>query len=74
MNINPDYETPKLNALSALDGCLREIADIIPNEDKLTHEQKCILGIVAMTLETIAEKAHCFEQLQNGMDNENSLN
>ena len=48
---------------------MREIADIIPNEDKLTHEQKCILGIVAV--ETIAEKAYCFEKLQNGMDNEN---
>jgi hypothetical protein len=47
---------------------------IIPNAENLTDDQKYILGIIGATLQTIAEKAYAFEQIQNGKQNENSRN
>ena len=79
MNINSDYNSEQeLNAITAMETIMGHLAEtlIIPAEERgdLDDGERRVLGIVGITLQTIAEKAHAFERLQNGEDNENSVN
>ena len=77
MNIKDAYQPQEdINALEAMEGCMGHLAEelIIPNAKNFTDDQKYILGIIGATLQTIAEKAYAFEQIQNGKQNENSRN
>jgi len=73
MNINPDFESDsQLDAETAMQACMDGIAEILLEpamaKDELSEDDQTLLGIIGMTLKTIAEKARAFEALQGGSD------
>lgn len=73
MNINPDFESNSpLDAETAMKACMDGIAEILLEpamaKDELSEDDQTLLGIIGMTLKTIAEKARAFETLQDGSD------
>ena len=47
---------------------------IEPMEEKLSDEDKSLIGIIGVTLKLVAHKATLYENLQNGTLDENYLN
>ena len=73
MNINPDFsDAPDLDAETAMQACMDGIAELLLEpamaKDELSTEDQTLLGIIGMTMKTIAEKARAFEALQDGSD------
>lgn len=76
MNINPEHQSnPDLDAETAMQACMDGIAVTLlePAMEKgeLSKEDQTLLGIIGMTMKTIAEKARAFEALQDGSDQGN---
>jgi hypothetical protein len=76
MNINPDFESnSQLDAETAMQACMDGIAVTLlePAMEKgeLSEDDQTLLGIIGMTMKTIAEKARAFEALQDGSDHGN---
>lgn len=76
MNINPDFASDNnLDAETAMEACMDAIAITLlePAMEKgeLSEEDQTLLGIIGMTLKTIAEKARAFEALQDGSNQGN---
>jgi len=73
MNINPDFESDNnLDAETAMQACMDGIAVTLlePAMEKgeLSEDDQTLLGIIGMTMKTIAQKARAFETLQDGSD------
>jgi hypothetical protein len=71
MNINPDFASDNnLDAETAMQACMDAIAITLlePAMEKgeLSEDDQNFLGIIGITLKTIAEKARAFEELQDG--------
>ena len=47
---------------------------IAPMKDQLTDEDKTLIGIIGITLKLVAHKAKCYEDIQKGNHDKNSLN
>ena len=76
MNINPDFVSDNnLDAETAMKACMDAIAITLlePAMEKgeLSEDDQNLLGIIGLTLKTIAEKARAFEALQDGSDQGN---
>jgi hypothetical protein len=76
MNINPDFASDNnLDAETAMQACMDAIAITLlePAMEKgeLSEDDQNFLGIIGITLKTIAEKARAFEELQDGTDQGN---
>ena len=76
MNINPDFESnSQLDAETAMQACMDGIAVTLlePAMEKgeLSEDDQTLLGIIGMTMKTIAQKARAFEALQDGSDQNN---
>ena len=76
MNINPDFASDNnLDAETAMQACMDAIAITLlePAMEKgeLSEDDQNFLGIIGMTLKTIAEKARAFEALQDGTNQGN---
>ncbi len=76
MNINPDFASDNnLDAETAMQVCMDAIAHTLlePAMEKgeLSEDDQDLLGIIGMTLKTIAGKARAFEALQDGTDQGN---
>jgi hypothetical protein len=70
MNINPDFESDNnLDAETAMQVCMDAIAHTLlePAMEKgeLSEDDQDLLGIIGITLMTIAQKASSFEKLGN---------
>ena len=54
------------NAEQMMDLCMSElwVACIEPMQEKLDEEQRNTIGLIGMTLKVIAQKARCYENLQ----------
>tara|TARA_R110000824_G_scaffold369091_1_gene558516 strand:+ start:1943 stop:2185 length:243 start_codon:yes stop_codon:yes gene_type:complete len=70
MNINPDYESDsQLDAELAMEMCMQGISDLLLQpaikRDELSEEDQTLLGIIGMTLKTIAQKAQALENLED---------
>ena len=70
MNINPDYESDsQLDAELAMEMCMQGISDLLLQpaikRDELSEEDQTLLGIIGMTLKTIAQKAQALEDLED---------
>ena len=79
MNINPDFESnSQLDAETAMQACMDGIAVTLlePAMEKgeLSEDDQLLLGVIGMTLKTIAEKARAFEALQDGSDHNKHFN
>jgi len=79
MNINPDFSSnPDLDAQTAMQACMDGIAVTLlePAMEKgeLSEDDQLLLGVIGMTLKTIAEKARAFEALQGGSDHNKHFN
>ena len=73
MNINPEHQSnPDLDAETAMQACMDGIAEILLEpamaKDELSIDDQTLLGIIGMTMKTIAQKARAFETLQDGSD------
>ena len=47
---------------------------IDPMQHKLSNEDKSLIGIIGVTLKIVAHKAKCYEDMQKGNHDKNSLN
>ena len=70
MNINPDYESDsQLDAELAMEMCMQGIFDLLLQpaieRDELNEDDQTLLGIIGMTLKTIAQKAQALEELED---------
>ena len=73
MNINPDFsDAPDLDAETAMQACMDGIAELLLEpamaKDELSTEDQTLLGIIGMTMKTIAQKATAYENLGNISD------
>ncbi len=66
-NVDAEYVTEQ--SMSALWEMV-----IDPMQDKLSAEDKSLIGIIGMTLKIVAHKAKCYEDIQKGNCDKNSLN
>ena len=70
MNINPEYNESEfqLDAETAMASCMEGIAVTLiepaMENGKLSETDQELLGIIGVTLKTIAEKAKAYEELQ----------
>jgi hypothetical protein len=76
MNINPDFESnSQLDAETAMQACMDGIAVTLlepaMKKGELSEDDQTLLGVIGMTMKTIAEKARAFEALQDGSDHGN---
>ncbi len=76
MNINPDFQSDsELDAETAMESCMDGIAVTLlePAMEKgeLSETDQELLGIIGMTLKTIAQKAKAYEELQGNSDQQN---
>jgi hypothetical protein len=73
MNINPDFASDNnLDAETAMQVCMDGIAITLlqpaMEKDELSEDDQNLLGVIGMTLKTIAGKARAFEAIQDGAD------
>ena len=66
-NVNAEHVTEQ--SMSALWEMV-----IAPMKDQLTDEDKTLIGIIGITLKLVAHKAKCYEDIQKGNHDKNSLN
>ena len=66
-NVDAEYVTEQ--SMSALWEMV-----IDPMQDKLSAEDKSLIGIIGVTLKIVAHKAKCYEDMQKGNYDKNSLN
>lgn len=76
MNINPDFQPDsQLDAETAMESCMDGISVTLlePAMEKgeLSETDQELLGIIGMTLKTIAQKAKAYEELQGNSDQQN---
>jgi hypothetical protein len=76
MNINPDFQSDsELDAETAMESCMDGISVTLlePAMEKgeLSETDQELLGIIGMTLKTIAQKAKAYEELQGNSDQQN---
>jgi len=77
MNINPEYNESEsqLDAETAMESCMAGISATLlePAMEKgsLSVEDQELLGIIGMTLKTIAQKAKAYEELQGNSNQQN---
>ena len=76
MNINPDFQSDsELDAETAMASCMDGIAvtllDPAMEKGELSETDQELLGIIGMTLKTIAQKAKAYEELQGNSDQQN---
>ena len=47
---------------------------IAPMQNQLTDEEKTLISVIGVTLKMVAHKAKCYEDIQKGNHDKNSLN
>ena len=73
MNINPEFSNNSMNAKTATNEAMSYLWDnfIVPNLDAEDHNQVKMVAVIGMVLNAVADKAHAYEKLSNGEDEEN---
>ncbi|SVD32622.1 uncharacterized protein METZ01_LOCUS385476 [marine metagenome] len=66
-NVDAEYVTEQ--SMSALWDLV-----IAPMQDQLTDEDKTLIAVIGMTFKLVAHKAKCYEDIQKGNHDKNSLN